>query len=61
MDVNLMFFFSDDVAQRALPVFMGAHADMTNERCVTLCAGYTYAGIEYANECCAFFFKKRKK
>ena len=35
---------------------MGAYADMTTDKCVALCVGYTYAGVEYANECCMSYF-----
>ena len=51
-DTDVRTMHSDDVVERALPIFMGAHADLTPQDCVTLCAGYTYAGVEYANECC---------
>jgi hypothetical protein len=49
--------YTDDVSGRALPngvqVPGGTNA-MTNEACQTAClgAGYTYAGCEYAGECC---------
>ncbi|CCA72580.1 related to glyoxal oxidase precursor [Serendipita indica DSM 11827] len=48
--------YVDSVANRALPVAMGVTggaAAMTVEKCLDACkaAGYTFAGLEYAQEC----------
>ncbi|KUJ23079.1 WSC-domain-containing protein [Mollisia scopiformis] len=37
--------------QRALTSFEVVNANMTNDICATACAGYTYFGTEYSNEC----------
>jgi hypothetical protein len=49
--------YSDNVSGRALPngePVPGGTNSMTNEACQTACgnAGYSYAGTEYAGECC---------
>lgn len=52
--------YTDNVSGRALTtsgVVPGGSSAMTNEACQTACsaAGFSYAGTEYAGECCKSF------
>jgi hypothetical protein len=40
-----------DSSTRALPVFKGYRYDMTPQKCVALCEGYGYAGVQWHGEC----------
>jgi hypothetical protein len=50
---GLLGCYTDAVGARTLTVGVaaGGAATMTVESCVAACAGYTYAGVEYAAEC----------
>ncbi len=47
--------YTDSVAARALSHGLNI-ASLTVDKCISACAaaGYTYAGVEYAGECCWF-------
>jgi hypothetical protein len=58
---NFRGCYTDSVSSRTLryaELGSGGAAAMTIEQCQTACQGlgYTLAGVEYADECCRFFF-----
>ncbi|KAG8830917.1 hypothetical protein FRC17_004067 [Serendipita sp. 399] len=52
-DFFLVFYYSDSVADRALPVRVYVDGPMTIGKCAAKCleGGFFYAGLEYADEC----------
>jgi hypothetical protein len=54
---NLLGCYTDNTSARTLQYYQSnAPSALTVEICQTQCLneGYTYAGVEYANECCEF-------
>ncbi len=60
---SLLGCYTDSVAARSLPYaagVAGGAAAMTVELCEAACrsAGYSLAGVEYADECCEFLHRQ---
>jgi hypothetical protein len=56
---NLLGCYTDNTSARTLSFYQSnAPSALTIEICQGLCLneGYSYAGVEYANECCMFSF-----